>query len=88
MILIYSNDIEFATTKTIEWINYYGSKYTRINNGDIVNNNHFSFLIGKNKRKLTVNNIESQFVIGIEDQRYPDVVINDANWNISLDFLL
>lgn len=85
MILIYSNDIEFATTKTIEWINYYGSKYTRINNGDIVNNNHFSFLIGKNKRKLTVNNIEVNSY-WYRRSKIPDVVINDANWNTSLTF--
>ncbi|MBG0782629.1 MAG: grasp-with-spasm system ATP-grasp peptide maturase [Bacteroidales bacterium] len=83
MILIYSHDIEFATTKVLEWIHYYGGQFARINNGSFNEGNLFSFTIGNDENRLRVDEQEVTSY-WYRRSKIPGTSIENKNWSLSL----
>lgn len=85
MILIYSNDIDFATTKVLEWIDSHGKNFIRVNNGNLIETNNFSFAINNHENKLKVNDVEVTSY-WYRRSKVPAPKIGDKKWNLSLKY--
>ncbi len=54
MVLIFSEETDLSTDRVIDWLNFYGADYLRINEYDLI---EYSFLgINNNNAKLIIKN--------------------------------
>ena len=54
MILIISVDNDTSTNDVIDWLDYYGVNFIRLNASDILSDNEFTYLIGDSNSAIKI----------------------------------